>query len=430
MNRRPKTAEGRLLRRLQWRMALAFALAFLLFDAMVVGLTYEVLEYHFYGEAKTAIQQAWQDPRRDGLQIDPDRENSAPRIVTWHFNRQGQAVATLSNLSGLPVGVNVILPNRPLLAQMPHTRTPLWTVVRYQSYRIMIGSRPIWVGGRYQGAWQSAYSMGRLSSVMRGLLTVDGELSLVLAMVVGALALWLSGRSLVPIREALNRQRSFVQDVSHELRTPLTIVKSSLELALMEPDRPQVDRAIRDVLSEVDYITRLTQDLSALARVGSGSAEIQPRTWDLFALAEDVATALGPLAAERDIHLEVTHAGPSGLIYADPTFVRQLLIILLDNALKYNRPGGHAKLDVRVENRIVHVVVEDTGAGIPQDELSHLFDRFYRSRTASRLAPGSGLGLAIARWIVQAHGGTIRAESELQKGTRVMAQWPQHVTER
>ncbi|NMP21513.1 sensor histidine kinase [Sulfobacillus harzensis] len=436
MRRSAPTTESRLLRRLQWRMALSFAIAFLVFDIVVVGLTYEVLQYHFYSEAKATIQHVWSDRLPDSVppSLPPDQDgeinhpgDSLPRVATWQFNAAGKTIRTMPTLYGFPAPSSTILPNRALLSQMPHTHSTLWAVARYQSYRVMIGSKPVWNDGRYLGALQSAYSMGRLTSVMRGLLAVDAEVSLVMAALIVVLVLWLSGRSLGPIREALGRQRAFVQDVSHELRTPLTIVKSSLELALQETERSNVDYAIRDVISEVDYITRLTHDLAALARVGSGSTEIQPSELNLFDLADDVIAALTPLAEERGVTLDAKKTGPNPVIVADPTFVRQLLIILLDNALKYNHPGGRAELAVRVLDETVHVRVSDTGSGIPKEDLPHLFDRFYRSRTASRLAPGSGLGLAIARWIIDAHAGTIRAESELGRGTEVVAEWPRRV---
>lgn len=394
MSRKKASREAQLLRRIEWRMALSFALAFLVFDVIVVGLTYEVLQYHFYSEAKAAIIHVWRDPGPPPkASLDADRDphpgDNLPHVVTWQFNAQGQVTHRMTNLYGFPVSAATVLPNRSLLDRMPHTRTTLWTVTRYHSYRVMIGARPLWAHDQYQGAVQSAYSMGRLSSVIHGLLVVDGELGLVLAAVVIALVLWLSRRSLRPIQEALGRQRAFVQDVAHELRTPLTVVKSSLELALSERERPVVDQTLHDVISEVDYITRLTSDLAQLARVGSGSTQIQLAAVDLFRLADDVGSALQSLAREREITLAVTKHGGLSRIQADPTLVRQLMIILLDNALKYNDPGGRAELFVIVSAHRVEIRVENTGAGIPKHELPHLFDRFYRSRQTSRLAPGS-----------------------------------------
>ncbi|MCL5116202.1 MAG: HAMP domain-containing histidine kinase [Firmicutes bacterium] len=427
--------EARLLRRLQWRLALGFALAFVVFDIVVVGLTYEVLHYHFLSEAKTAIVQAWKDqshlPR---LAPDPDSELSRapltvhgdelPRVVTWRFNAAGTPVEGLNTVYGLPVAVSTILPDRALLRTMPNTHSTAWAVVKYQQYRIMVGSRPLWQGSRYLGAEQSIYSMGRLESVMAGLLAVDAELSVVVVLLVIVFAFWLSGRSLKPIRLALTRQRDFIQDVSHELRTPLTIVKSTLELALADKNRSGVDQAIRSTLQEVDYVTRLIGDLATLARIDSGTTLLEPEVFDIFQLADEVVTALQPLATERHIHLHLNHEGSERLVEADPVHIRQLLLILLDNALKYNRPHGEADVTILVDPKKVHLTVEDTGSGIPEDDLPHLFERFYRSRTTTRLAPGSGLGLAIADWIVRAHRGVIRVNSQVGRGTKFVVEWP------
>lgn len=441
--------EARLLRRLQWRMALGFAVAFLIFDVVVVGLTYTVLQYHFIGEAKTAITGALQrplpqQPAAGNREIpagfhDHDADDAAtrteppgdelPRVIIWQFNRQGRFVNGMPSLYGLPAPVSAILPDQSLLRQMPHTHQILWHVVRYQNFSVMVGSQPAWHDGHFQGTAQAVYSMGQLAAVMRGLLAVDAEISVIVVALLILLAFWLSGRSLGPIRHALARQRDFVQDVSHELRTPLTIVKSSLELALTDPDRASVDEAVKNSLQEVDYITRLMGDLATLARIESGATLIQPAQMDVFDLADEVVAALQPLAEERHVSVSLEHRGVDSRIEADPVQIRQLLIILLDNALKYNRPDGRATVTVQVDPRRVHLAVEDTGHGIPPEDLPHLFDRFYRSRSVTRLAPGSGLGLAIADWIVKAHRGTIHVESHVGEGTRLTVEWPREIPE-
>lgn len=429
-------AESRLLRRLQWRLAVGFAVAFLVFDVIVVGLTYVVLDYHLVAEAKTAIQSAWhQEPYEPLIDGDephashlplPQHNDDLPRVATWVFRAHGYKVQGPPNVYGLPVPVSSILPDRRLLQDMPHTHTPQWAVVNQSEYRVLIGSRPIWKGATYLGSQQSVYSMGRVGELMAGLITVDAELSVLAVALIIILAFWLSGRALVPVRHALRRQRDFIQDVSHELRTPLTIIKSTLELALGENDRVEVDTAVRSTIQEVDYVTRMMSDLATLARIDSGTTLIEPEVFDIARVAQDVVQGLTPLAADRQIDLSWRMEGKDGDAVGDPVQIRQLLLILLDNALKYNHPGGRASLTVTLTPNTVALEVADTGPGIPKEDLPHVFNRFYRSRATTRLAPGSGLGLAIADWIVRSHRGTIRAESTSGQGTRFLVEWPRH----
>lgn len=431
--------EVRLLRRLQWRMALGFAAAFLVFDLVVVGLTYVVLDYHFTADAKAAIGLAWQQQALLLQSRDPDEVHPLPpryvpvlrsdefaQVVTWQFNRQNQYVSGSNSLYGLPIPVSTVLPDATLLSQMRHTRLPLWQVIKTHPYRVLVGSKPLWRGTRFVGAEQSVYSMGRVGNLMAGLLIVDLELSVVAMALIMLLAFWLSGRALVPIRQAIHRQRDFIHDVSHELRTPLTLVKSGLELALGESERADVDQAIRTSLQEVDYVTRLMSDLATLARIDSGTTLLEPAVFDVWQLAQDVVDGLTPLARERRIALTVETLGEDSQAMGDPVHIRQLLLILLDNALKYNHPGGSASLTAAVTAQTVKMVVQNTGPAIPPEDLPHVFDRFYRSRSTNRLAPGSGVGLAIAKWIAESHNGQIRMEGDAAGTTRVIVEWPRH----
>ena len=199
--------EVRLLRRLQWRMALGFAAAFLVFDLVVVGLTYVVLDYHFTADAKAAIGLAWQQQALLLQSRDPDEVHPLPpryvpvlrsdefaQVVTWQFNRQNQYVSGSNSLYGLPIPVSTVLPDATLLSQMRHTRLPLWQVIKTHPYRVLVGSKPLWRGTRFVGAEQSVYSMGRVGNLMAGLLIVDLELSVVAMALIMLLAFWLSGR--------------------------------------------------------------------------------------------------------------------------------------------------------------------------------------------------------------------------------------------
>ncbi len=427
--------EARILRRLQWRLALAFAVAFVVFDLVMLSLTYVVLAHHFVAEGQTAIVSGWhhREPESAGLGDDDGRVPSSddevlgddvPHVASWRFGASGAVVSKMRYVYAFPFSLEIILPNRALLSGASRSHAPQWTVVRYQQYRVLVGSRSFWRGSTFLGSEQSAYSLGRLQVVMKGLLEADFEGSAVVVALIIVLALWLSGRSLRPIRVSLRRQRDFIQNVSHELRTPLTIVRTTLELALKEESQLEIDAAIRSTLEEVDYVTRLVRDFATLARIDSGATLTEFEVFDLFQLTDDVVGNLTPIAQERQIALDLVTDTGDGTVLGDPDQIRQLLLILLDNALKYNHVGGWARLTVQVGSQFARLVVENTGPGIPADELSHIFNRFYRGRSHSRSTSGSGLGLAIATWIMQTHHGIIHVHSDIGGVTSFSAQWP------
>lgn len=429
--------EARLLRRLQWRLALVFAAALVVFDLVMVGLTYVVLEHHFVAEGQSAIIADWYRREPDILGTGDEDANSPmsledafgddlPRVASWHLSPSGAFISGTRQVYAFPFSLSVILPDRRLFMLTRHAHTPAWRVVRYQQYRVLVGARSFWRGWRYLGSEQSVYSLGRLGAVMRGLVAADLEVSAVLVALIIGLAFLLSGRSLRPIRLALRRQRDFIQDVSHELRTPLTIVRTTLELALKDESQTEIDAAIHSTLEEVDYLTRLVRDFAMLARIDSGATLSEPEVFDLFSLTDEVVLALTPIAQTRQITLDTRVEGEDGTVLGDPDQIRQLLLILLDNALKYNHAQGWARLTVQVGSPWVRVVVENTGPGISAEELPHVFNRFYRGRAFNHLTSGSGLGLAIAQWIMTTHHGFIHVQSESGGVTRFSAQWPRH----
>ncbi|PSR22792.1 MAG: hypothetical protein C7B45_05535 [Sulfobacillus acidophilus] len=427
--------EARLLRRLQWRLALVFAAALVIFDLVMVGLTYVVLEHHFVAEGQTAIRADWHRREPDVLGSGDEDANSTllskgafgddlPRVASWRLSPSGAFISGSGQVYAFPFSLTVILPDHRLLILTRQTHTPVWRVVRYQQYRVLVGARSVWRGSRYLGSEQSVYSLGRLGAVMRGLVAADLEVSAVLVALIIGLAFGLSGRSLRPIRLALRRQRDFIQDVSHELRTPLTIVRTTLELALKDESQTEIDAAIHSTLEEVDYLTRLVRDFAMLARIDSGATLSEPEVFDLFALTDEVVVALTAIAQTREITLYTTIEGEDGTVLGDPDQIRQLLLILLDNALKYNHAQGWARLTVQVGSPWVRVVVENTGPGISAEELPQVFNRFYRGRAANQLTSGSGLGLAIAHWIMRTHHGSIHVQSDPAGVTRFVARWP------
>jgi signal transduction histidine kinase len=259
-----------------------------------------------------------------------------------------------------------------------------------------------------------------LNQLLIGLLGLGG----LSAVLLGAASWWLAGRSLVPAQQAWERQQSFVANASHELRTPLTLMRASAEVA--QRGLPATDdrrELLGDVLQETDHMSRLVDDLLLLSRLDAGRLTLERTTIALPDLFTDIQRQVGRLADEHGVPLTVGEV--SGAVRADPTRVRQVLLILLDNALRHTPSGGTIRLEARPQGKQVLIQVVDTGNGIAPEHLPHIFERFYRADAARNdQRGGSGLGLAIARALVGAQHGQIRVESRVGQGTRITVALP------
>ena len=237
----------------------------------------------------------------------------------------------------------------------------------------------------------------------------------------------LAGLALRPIRAAIDSQRAFIADASHDLRTPLSVIRADAELLKRHAsesigaNREGVD----DIIAESDRLARMVRQMLTLAEADAGQAPLSISEVALDEVADDVAHGMRSLAVERGVSLRAETDGPVRL-RGDSDRLRQLMVILTDNAIKYTDAGGSVRLEVRRSSgRKTVVRVSDTGCGIPAEALPHIFDRFYRvDKARSREAGGTGLGLAIARWIAEAHGGSIRVESTPGVGTTLTVELP------
>jgi two-component system, OmpR family, sensor kinase len=228
---------------------------------------------------------------------------------------------------------------------------------------------------------------------------------------------------LASLERAYQAQHRFVADASHELRAPLTAIQANLDLLERRPAMPPADRqeAVAEASREAGRLARLVADLLALARADAGvSLRRQRVEFDRLAL-----DALGDARhLARGQRLEVEQLEPA-LVDGDPDRLQQLLLILLDNAIKYTPPGGRVALALRREGDDVLLTVADTGVGIAEGDLERVFERFYRADPARARDPGgTGLGLPIARWIADEHGGTIALSSAVGRGTLATVRLP------
>lgn len=218
--------------------------------------------------------------------------------------------------------------------------------------------------------------------------------------------------------EAFQRQRQFAADASHELRTPLTIIKGQIDVSLQMEREPETYREVlQGVNEEVDRLIRLAGSLLTLTRADSGQISLALETVDVGDIVTGVLGQIRPAAEAKRITLHLRD-GPATSIQADEDLLLQLLLNLLDNAIRYTPSGGWLSVGWTAADGQVTLRVEDNGVGIHEEHQQYIFDRFYRvDKARSRADGGVGLGLAISRWIVEAHDGLIRVDSAPGEGS-------------
>ncbi len=233
---------------------------------------------------------------------------------------------------------------------------------------------------------------------------------------IGRLALTLNAM-LDRLERGVEEKHRLIADASHELRTPLAAMRAELDVSLMDDDlSPPTREVLESTREEVDRMSRIVANLLTLARVDEGRLELLKTRVDLGAAIEEAVRPLQPLAAAKQLRLEVNGARCEA--DADPQRLNQALTNFIENAIKFSEPGGEVCISAWERNGEVGVTVKDTGPGIPPDARAHVFDRFYRADPArSRAGGGSGLGLSICREVADAHGGRVWVESQEGEGS-------------
>jgi len=316
-------------------------------------------------------------------------------------------------------GIAEALRNRASIATVTHD-DHYWRVATLPIYQRAIPTLPVAGAIQFYGPVDGQIDqLHRLESVLVG----GAVVGLILA---GSAGFFLAERTLSPIRVAFDRQRQFIADASHELRTPLTLIRSSAEMVTQTAANLEAEDAelLEDVISEVDRMSRLVSDLLTLARVDNSQIDLKEAPVDISQVARDAHADVQPLASKKDLSSNLS-AGEPEIVAGDDLRLRQLLLILLDNAIKYTPAGGEVRTEVVRQNGHVAVTVSDSGPGIPESAIPHVFERFYRADGArTHEGGGAGLGLSIADWIVRAHGGKIQIKNRPQGGTCVTVVLP------
>ena len=232
-------------------------------------------------------------------------------------------------------------------------------------------------------------------------------------------------RMIARLREAFEQNRRFLADASHELRTPLTALRGELENAVEQARLlPDLQDKVGIALEEVDRLAKIVQTLFAISRLDAGEAQQEWRRFDLARVAADTAGQMSLLAEDKGVSVNCNVEQEAG-VEGDRARIKQVVVNLLDNAIKYTPPGGSVQLNVRARDGKAILEVVDTCIGIPAGALPHVFERFFRvDKARSRDIGGAGLGLAIVKSICAAHGGQVEVESAEGRGSRFKVELP------
>lgn len=248
----------------------------------------------------------------------------------------------------------------------------------------------------------------------------------VILFVSGGLGYFLAGKTLEPIAEMVEEQNRFISDASHELRTPLTSLRTAIEVGMRDKtmDLDAAKKLINENLAEINKLQSLSEGLLQLTQYRSNQNGLKMEKVSIKKVADETVRKMEPIA--RDKNVSVANSVKDFKVFGNQYSLNDLLVILVDNAIKYSKSKGKVEITAKKNKKTVTLSVADNGIGINEKDLPHIFDRFYRAEAARsrKGAGGYGLGLSIAKKIVDAHKGTIALESKPGKGTTVKISLP------
>ncbi len=262
-----------------------------------------------------------------------------------------------------------------------------------------------------------------LANRFAALIAAFGGAAIAAIVLIAAGGYFLVEKATAPAERSIAYTRRFVADAAHELRTPIAVLRTRADVALQESRTPEeYTHALRGIGDESRRLGRVVDDLLLLARADAGERPVERKRFFLDDVVLDAALSLRTLANAAGVALTVDEFEETAIL-GDANLVRELVVILLDNAVKFTPAGG--TVYVRVSPLPAPtVIVEDTGSGIPAEQLPHVFERFYRGDTSRQRDGGAGLGLAIAQWIAEAHSAKVTLTSEPGHGTRAAVVFP------
>ncbi|MDQ6595742.1 HAMP domain-containing histidine kinase [Bacillus salipaludis] len=403
------------------RLVILNALVFFILQNAFGAIIYFYTHYSLYHQVDQTILEKRNHLQREreklGKELSPEREENHRLVyLLWKKGNKLYQVIPQSTLS-----LKDTAHFSPLLK-----KKGLQTVaIGAESYRVITMAEP--KNGEYSPVQhiQIVYNLRRENEMLDHLLVVIGFGSLLSVFIAALAGLYLANKALIPIKRSWEKQQRFVADASHELRTPLSVMKLNLEHLFRHPDYTieQESETIHQAIQEIHYMSKMTSDLLTLARSDTDQIQLIQETIMLEEILQHVIKDFKALASQKNIQI-IAEVFPIKMI-GDKERLKQLFVILLDNALKYTGENGVITIKADVKNSRAVIEVADTGIGIPKSDLPYIFDRYYRGdKSRTRHLEGSGLGLSIANWIVRSHTGKIRIMSKEGEGTRVFVSFP------
>ncbi len=428
--------------RVLWRLTAWYLLVLLVILMATGGISYVMLSRSLGDEVDSSLRTGARDiasqlnedrikavtaagaAQREEGDDDPEGEEHEddPEEIRFFSSGGGDNFYLLLTPEGQPLLNPLNLPGTffdPVATKQAVNDGDAWRTVKSAGGEYRTYFLPVVDDGQALAVVQVGRSLSEHSRQLRTVILVLAVSSATGLGLAAAGGLLLSGRTLQPVRQAFSRQREFVADASHELRTPLALVRGNAEILEMSQtarlgteDRQYLSAIVR----EVEHMERLVSDLSTLARMDEAALRLEREPLSVSGLVHEVAEQARLLAARRDLRVE--GRSQDGLfVNGDRVRLREVLLVLLDNAIRATPPGGRIILDARLSGGRVEVSVSDTGPGISPEEQQRIFQRFYRvDKARSRAEGGFGLGLAIAKGIAEAHGGTLTVSSPPGEG--------------
>lgn len=410
------------------RLTLAYSLMMSIFLVVLIFVVHKTMDWSMFSEQAHELSDAADNIaetqiyylQHPNVIVDESRyfKNSNDRLFFYIFNRDGRLTDFVrASFRVEPFILDLMTPdkfeNDEIQVFNHPNETGRTTTIMMTAKNISVGSveQTIYVGkdvtALYSGLQKATY-----------VLVFLGLFALLIATAIGH---FMAGRAIIPLKEAYDKQKQFAADASHELRTPLAVVMSSADLLLADPSiqEPFLREVLEDMKSEVKKMSTLVSDLLIVARSDNNALKVKIQRFDLGKLLRQNVRMMRPLAEKKNIYLYGENL-EKVMMTGDEQKIKQLILILVDNAIKYTPESG--TVTVKLEHADIHNVVfsvQDSGIGIAPEDQQKIFERFYRvDKARSREMGGNGLGLAIATEILKLHEGKIFVDSEPGKGTK------------
>lgn len=414
-------------KRSRWRLTIAYSIVMFLFLSALIGLVYKAMDWSIFSEQEKELRDMAENiasaqsyiNQRPELNFDENQiyRNSNDRLFFYIFDDNNR----LLNFSRATFRIESFILDVISKWNLRENAVGIFEKSNEQgrSTRVMMISKRI-SGNRISQTVFVGKDISALYLGMQKAIYIMAFLAFVALVMSLGFGYFLAGRAMQPIEQAYERQRQFAADASHELRTPLAVVMASADLLMNDPSiqNPFLKQVIEDVRDEVKKMTKLVSDLLTVVRSENNALGLNIQKLDLSKIIEQQVRIMQPLAEQKEIQLRATDL-VSMEVPCDEQKMKQLVLILVDNAVKYTPEGGKVTVKMWQTRGRVNFSVEDTGIGIAPEDREKIFDRFYRvDKARSRAMGGNGLGLAIALEIVSLHQGEIDVESELGSGTK------------